>query len=693
MRVHIDFNEAYKDYCVQTASNPVRDPPYDPINGRYTPSDDGINTAVPNVPTGPVAPVPPVDPGKGGTNPTDPGILIDPSAPTTLKPGNGNTNNTDPSKPTVPGGLSGNGAFTAITGAPGIEYRWPVQDLASKYPDVFNMFILALEALQKMPETLELSYYQLAGIHGAPFQAWQYPQAQRVDWGYCTHKSVIFVNWHRPYLLLVEQTLVEHAVRLAKEFTGSDGDKYREAAKKVRLPYWDWSADNLRGRIPEVVSSPQISVIRPSGPQTIRNPLYSYVFQDNVMKVRDFDGFPQVNMTETLRTPLNITQQSRHDVINARLEATFDGRKLQTFQIFQINTFSHFSTARFPSPGLSPLEWNSVESIHDDVHATVGGRGHMSTVPVAAFDPIFWIHHTNVDRLGAMYQAINPGSNVEPLVQREPNFAFPNPGGIEDMNTKFYPFRHPNGQEFTSHDVSCADSIHKYGYAYPEVPSGKSGAELSQFTSKAVCALYAPKINTTNFRSMPGGGWERTEWLAHVTYDESQIDGTFKVSIYVGDVPASTDAKLTDKSVIGGCSSFSGTQKHNAQIAGTLPLTPTLVTKGVTPANKEEVVKYLKENMTWKILKGAEEVPLSQLPSLCVGVSAAPVQYFPQEGRLPTYGEWSTYYEATQDKVGGMKVTDSALVGSKNVVRVNGTDNGSATTLETPRKRPSYFSY
>lgn len=236
MRVHIDFNEAYKDYCVQTASNPVRDPPYDPINGRYTPSDDGINTAVPNVPTGPVAPVPPVDPGKGGTNPTDPGILIDPSAPTTLKPGNGNTNNTDPSKPTVPGGLSGNGAFTAITGAPGIEYRWPVQDLASKYPDVFNMFILALEALQKMPETLELSYYQLAGIHGAPFQAWQYPQAQRVDWGYCTHKSVIFVNWHRPYLLLVEQTLVEHAVRLAKEFTGSDGDKYREAAKKVRLP-------------------------------------------------------------------------------------------------------------------------------------------------------------------------------------------------------------------------------------------------------------------------------------------------------------------------------------------------------------------------------------------------------------------------------------------------------------------------
>jgi tyrosinase len=322
------------------------------------------------------------------------------------------------------------------------------------------------------------------------------------------------------------------------------------------------------------------------------------------MKVRDFEGMPQVNMTETFRAPSDITQQSRHDVINARLEATFDGRKLQTFQIFQIDTFSRFSTARFPSAGLTPLEWNSVEGIHDNVHTMVGGMGgHMSTVPVAAFDPIFWIHHTNVDRLGAMYQAINPGSNVEPLVQQEPNFAFPNPGGIEDMNTKFYPFRHPNGQEFTSHDVSSADSIHKYGYAYPEVPSGKSSSELSQFTRKAVCALYGPKTNTTNFRSMPGGGLERTEWLAHITYDESQIDGTFTVSIYVGDVPASTDANLTGKGAVGGCSSFSGTQRHNARIAGTVPLTPALVTKGVTPANKEEVVKYLKENMTWKIMK------------------------------------------------------------------------------------------
>lgn len=37
----------------------------------------------------------------------------------------------------------------------------------------------------------------------------------------------------------------------------------------------------------------------------------------------------------------------------------------------------------------------SVEQIHDQIHTIVGGDGgHMSYIPWAAFDPIFWLHHT-----------------------------------------------------------------------------------------------------------------------------------------------------------------------------------------------------------------------------------------------------------------------------------------------------------
>lgn len=35
----------------------------------------------------------------------------------------------------------------------------------------------------------------------------------------------------------------------------------------------------------------------------------------------------------------------------------------------------------------------SLEDIHNGYHVYVGGNGHMGRVPVAAFDPVFWLHH------------------------------------------------------------------------------------------------------------------------------------------------------------------------------------------------------------------------------------------------------------------------------------------------------------
>ena len=35
--------------------------------------------------------------------------------------------------------------------------------------------------------------------------------------------------------------------------------------------------------------------------------------------------------------------------------------------------------------------WGSLEDIHNAVHILVGGGGHMSHVPISAFDPIFWL--------------------------------------------------------------------------------------------------------------------------------------------------------------------------------------------------------------------------------------------------------------------------------------------------------------
>jgi hypothetical protein len=216
-----------------------------------------------------------------------------------------------------------------------------------------------------------------------------------------------------------------------------------------------------------------------------------------------------------------------------------------------------------------------------------------------------------VDRLTAIYQAIFPSSTIEPLVRTQPNLGYPERGGIEDIDTLLYPFRHADGKEWTSRDVSSAESIHKYGYSYPEVPSGLSKEKLTAFASKEMQKLYAPDTDTDNFHKSPGGASVRTEWLAHVKYDQNQIAGTFNIMMYIGDVPNAPEGRVAVDTLVGTCTSFSGPQKleYNSTIAGTVPLTPALVNKNLKPANRKEIVEYLRRNLHWKIMRVCSTVP------------------------------------------------------------------------------------
>lgn len=41
------------------------------------------------------------------------------------------------------------------------------------------------------------------------------------------------------------------------------------------------------------------------------------------------------------------------------------------------------------------------------MHGVLGGGGHMSFPPYSSFDPVFTLHHCNVDRLLALWEAQN----------------------------------------------------------------------------------------------------------------------------------------------------------------------------------------------------------------------------------------------------------------------------------------------
>ncbi|MDX1479051.1 MAG: tyrosinase family protein [Saprospiraceae bacterium] len=78
-----------------------------------------------------------------------------------------------------------------------------------------------------------------------------------------------------------------------------------------------------------------------------------------------------------------------------------------------IGAFSTLPNTAAVNAAMSNGTYNSfasaLEGIHDSGHVWVGGS--MGLVPTAPCDPIFWMHHCEIDRIWAEWQAANPGQN------------------------------------------------------------------------------------------------------------------------------------------------------------------------------------------------------------------------------------------------------------------------------------------
>jgi len=185
---------------------------------------------------------------------------------------------------------------------------------------------------------------------------------------------------------------------------------------------------------------------------------------------------------------------SQNNVVCSAMKSGFTTRRAQTYIALSQPSFNIFSSR--------------VEGIHNTVHNIIGGSspiGHMTTVDVAAFDPIFWLHHANVDRLTAMYQATHPYEYYGPGAYLTPGYAMATfarivpgiDGPLDNLATNLYPFKHPNGAYFKSDEIKTASSIWTYNYGYDEVPctyASKSVLALKLYTQKRINALYGPDI-------------------------------------------------------------------------------------------------------------------------------------------------------------------------------------------------------
>lgn len=297
----------------------------------------------------------------------------------------------------------------------------------------------------------------------------------------------------------------------------------------------------------------------------------------------------------------------------------------------------------------------------------------------SAFDPVFWLHHCNVDRLFAIWQAIYPNSWIEPE-ETEMETATIKSGDILTGETQLKPFHKNAAGDFwtstTSRDVTA------FGYTYPEIQGGtpastrqavntlygsssagkiarrseSEGNAMSKIVSRAfgrgnygiqskgtdrvgqsidkrglagkLRAVGSLLVRTLGRRDyIPPQNDESTyrEWIANVRVAQNALQTTFYINLFLGNFTDDPALWSTDPNLVGTQSVFNsiaaqGDSKKNRIITGTIPLTKALrrdYEAGKVDIKDEKAVEdYLTKNLYWRVSSVCPPPPTPTLPSL-----------------------------------------------------------------------------
>lgn len=170
-----------------------------------------------------------------------------------------------------------------------------------------------------------------------------------VSLGWCQHHNDLFLPWHRAYLYCLELAL-------------------QDQVQGVTLPWWDWST---AGTIPDAYTVAQVdgqdNRLAPGNPVAVFGAAAQPDWPPQTTRNPGGD-VPQI--------PVPPYQQEWSSAMSATNYADFSRRIWQ---------------------------------VHDTVHVWVGGT--MGQVDFAAYDPLFFAHHANVDRAWRIWQTAHPGAN------------------------------------------------------------------------------------------------------------------------------------------------------------------------------------------------------------------------------------------------------------------------------------------
>jgi tyrosinase len=249
--------------------------------------------------------------------------------------------------------------------------RREVRSLGKTWNDTMLWYAKAVHELRGRPVTKKASWRYLAAMHDFDQAQWislgylakgealpKKPERDRY-WSQCQHQTWYFLPWHRAYLHSFEDIV-------------RDAIKSLHGPEDWALPYWNYS--NTKN--PDATKVPQ-------------------AFLDKKLP----DGTPN---------PLFV--KARHGTSVAKEDADLTKRIADNdFEGIDDGAGEGVGGPRTIFSPSGEQEGLIEAAPHDLVHGDVGGRGGLMSDPAtAALDPIFWLHHANIDRLWEVWRNRDP---------------------------------------------------------------------------------------------------------------------------------------------------------------------------------------------------------------------------------------------------------------------------------------------
>lgn len=230
-------------------------------------------------------------------------------------------------------------------------------------------------------------------------------------------KEDFFLPWHRMYVFYFESII--------RNVSGNT---------QFTLPYWNYS-----------VSTPAIHGVMPQPFRMQNDPVYGSLF---VQKRNVAD--PTCNPSDP--NAFCVANVNAGEPIDKYAPGALALDALQKTSYKSLGVVSGFC---------QELD----QGLHGNVHGLIGNGQNMGAVPWAAGDPIFWMHHSNIDRLWASWNKAGRKNPTDPVKDK-------------DFLQQTFTFANANGQQVIAMVKDFLD-ISKLKYTYDRFEPVSSGVGVS----------------------------------------------------------------------------------------------------------------------------------------------------------------------------------------------------------------------